>query len=361
LEKYSSGFHVSFLQGYKDKNLNCFLKRKVKQKIMKYRPFGKTGWKISEISLGTWQVGGGWGQQFDNQTASAILHEAMDHGINFIDTADVYAAGLSEKAVGLAVKSRSEKIYVATKCGRQIQPHVSDGYTTSALRKYVESSLRNMGLDTIDLIQLHCPPTEVYRRDEIFELFERLKEEGKIQQMGVSVELVDEALMAIEYDIVASVQIIFNMFRFKPAETLFGNSKIKDIGIIARVPLASGLLTGNYRQDTQFGKEDHRFFNRNGEAFDKGETFSGIDYQKGLQAVEELKSLFDGNSPLAAWAIKWVLMFGQVSTVIPGASSSAQVSSNVQAAALPQLTYAQMEAVKHIYDSYFRADIHHLW
>jgi aryl-alcohol dehydrogenase-like predicted oxidoreductase len=328
---------------------------------MNFRPFGKTGWKISEISLGTWQVGGGWGQEFNSNTASSILHEAMDNGINFIDTADVYASGLSEKAVGLAVKSRSEKIYVATKCGRQIQPHLSLGYTTSALRKYVESSLSNLDLDTIDLIQLHCPPSEVYQRDEIFELFERLKEEGKIQQMGVSVELVDEALMAMEYEIVASIQIIFNMFRLKPAETLFENDKIKDFGIIARVPLASGLLTGSYGPETLFAKEDHRFFNRNGEAFDKGETFSGIDYNKGLQAVEELKGLFHGDGSLAAWAIRWILMFEQVSTVIPGASSAAQINSNIQAANLPALTASQMEAVKDVYDRYFRTEIHHQW
>lgn len=328
---------------------------------MNYRSFGKTGWKISEISLGTWQVGGGWGQEFNTKTAESILHEAMDNGINFIDTADVYASGLSEKAVGLAVKARSEKIYVATKCGRQIQPHVSAGYTVEVLRKYVENSLSNLGLDTIDLIQLHCPPTDVYRREEIFGLFERLKEEGKIQQMGVSVELVEEALLAMEYDIVASVQIIFNMFRLKPADTLFSNGKIKNIGIIARVPLASGLLTGNYGPETSFAKEDHRFFNINGEAFDKGETFSGIDYHKGLQAVEELKSLFKGNGNLAAWAIRWVLMFEQVSTVIPGASSAAQVKSNVQAATLPPLTDAQLGGVRDIYNRYFRADIHQLW
>lgn len=331
------------------------------QDKMKYRILGKTGWKVSEVSLGTWQVGGGWGGTFDEKTAYKIIHKAIDQGINFIDTADVYDAGLSEKAVGKVLRERSEKVYFATKCGRQINPHINEGYTPEVLRQYVEASLKNTGLETIDLIQLHCPPTPVYQRDEIFEEFEKLKAEGKIQAMGVSVELVDEAIAAMKYDIVSSIQIIFNMFRHKPAEQLFTHPNIDDFGIIARVPLASGLLTGKLSANSTFDPQDHRTFNRNGEAFDKGETFSGIDYQKGLMAVEELKDIFKGEEPLAAWAIRWILMFPQVSTVIPGASKEEQVSSNIQAMNLPEISPEKMEAVRNIYEKYFKADIHHLW
>lgn len=328
---------------------------------MKYRIFGKTGWPVSEISLGTWQVGGGWGKTFDAKLANRIIHTAIDQGINFIDTADVYDGGLSESAVGKAVKESPERIYVATKCGRQIQPHVSEGYTTDKLRAFVEASLKNTGLDTIDLIQLHCPPAPVYGRDEIFGLFEKLREEGKINALGVSVETVEEALAAMKYEVVSSIQVIFNMFRLKPSETFFARPDIDRFGIIARVPLASGLLTGKMTDETVFSEEDHRQFNRQGKAFDKGETFSGVDFHKGLRAVEELKEIFQGREPLAAWAIRWVLMFTQVSTVIPGASGIDQVLSNVKASNLPGISSSQMEAVNNIYDKYFKADIHHLW
>lgn len=328
---------------------------------MKYRKFGKTDWNLSEVSLGTWQVGGGWGKPFDAQKASRIIHTAIDHGINFIDTADVYDNGLSEAAVGKAIKERTEKVYVATKCGRRIQPHVTEGYTPKVLRSFVEDSLRNMGLECIDLIQLHCPPSQVYTRDGIFELFDRLKEEGKIQAMGVSVEKVDEAIQAMSYDIVSSIQIIFNMIRHKPAETLFKHPNIQDFGIIARVPLASGLLTGKLTASSVFGAEDHRTFNRQGEAFDKGETFSGVDYLKGLQAAEELKEIFQGQESLAAWAIRWILMWPEVGTVIPGASKEEQVIANLRTIQLPAIKPEQMEAVKQIYDKYFRAEVHPLW
>ena len=331
------------------------------QNDMNNRKLGKTGWAISEISLGTWQVGGGWGKPFDGKLANRIIHTAIDQGINFIHTADVYDGGLSEAAVGKAVRESPERIFVATKCGRQIQPHVNEGYTPKILRTFVEDSLRNTGLDAVDLIQLHCPPSLVYSRDEIFELFERLKEEGKINAMGVSVETVDEALAAMKYEIVSSIQVIFNMFRLKPSETLFSHPEIDNFGIIARVPLASGLLTGKLTAETIFSKEDHRLFNRKGEAFDKGETFSGVDYQKGLQAVEELKQIFRENESLASCAIKWVLMFPQVTTVIPGASKIEQVISNVEASNSPQISSVQMEAVRNIYERYFKADIHHLW
>lgn len=328
---------------------------------MHYRKLGKTGWKISEIALGTWQVGGGWGGSFDPKTAHRIINEAIDRGINFIDTADVYDAGKSEAAVGKVVRERSEKVYVATKCGRQIQPHVNEGYQPEVLRKYVEDSLRNTGLETLDLIQLHCPPTEVYKRPEIFGLFEVLKKEGKIQQMGVSVEKVEEATMALEFSNVCTVQIIFNMFRHKPLDDFFPLAKEKDCGIIVRVPLASGLLSGKMGKDTRFHPGDHRTFNRQGEAFDKGETFSGIDYESGLEAVEELKQVFKGNTSLAAVALRWVLMFPEVSTVIPGASKAEQVHANVQAADLPALSETEMKAVRDIYDRYFREQVHGQW
>lgn len=329
--------------------------------MMKHRKFGKTDWKVSEVALGTWQVGGGWGGTFDHQAANKIIHSAIDQGINFIDTADVYDGGLSEAAVGKAIRERSEYIYVATKCGRQINPHVNEGYMPKVLRKYVEASLKNTGLDTIDLIQLHCPPSSVYQRDEIYRLFEDLIQEGKIQAMGVSVEKVSEAKTAMNYEIVSSIQIIFNMFRHKPAEELFVLPELKDFGVIIRVPLASGLLTGKLTTNSIFDPEDHRSFNRNGEAFDKGETFSGINFEKGLEAVEQLKELFEGNESLASWAIRWVLMFPEVSTVIPGASKVEQVSANLKAMNLPSISAEKMAKVKAIYDQYFRSEIHPNW
>ncbi|ALJ00520.1 aldo/keto reductase [Rufibacter tibetensis] len=328
---------------------------------MNYRVLGKTGFNVSEISLGTWQVGGRWGEPFNEQTAETIINSAIDAGVNFIDTADVYSDGLSEAAVARVVKSRSEEVFLATKCGRQIQPHVSQGYTPESLTKYVEQSLQNMKLETLDLIQLHCPPTEVYTRPEIFETFDRLKEQGKIRNLGVSVELVDEALMAMKYPNVTTVQVIFNMFRLKPSEQLFSAAKENNIGLIVRVPLASGLLTGKMSHETTFQPEDHRTFNRNGEAFDKGETFSGVDFDLGLDAVEELKQLFPGQEPLAAWALRWILMFPEVSTVIPGASRPEQITSNLNAAALPPLTSEQMEGVQSVYDKFIKQTVHQLW
>ncbi len=328
---------------------------------MQLRKLGKTGFEVSAISIGTWQVGGKWGSSFDNTNADTILNKAIDSGINFIDTADVYSDGESEKAVGRIVKSRSEKIYVATKCGRQIQPHVNEGYQPTVLRKYVEDSLKRLQLETIDLIQLHCPPTQVYYRPEIFELFEVLKQEGKIQNLGVSVEKVEEALKAIEYDIVSTVQIIFNMFRQRPAELFFSEAKKKNIGIIVRVPLASGLLTGKFSAQSSFTDGDHRQFNRNGEAFDKGETFSGIDYATGLAAVEALKEIFPGQTNLAPIALKWILQFDAVSCIIPGASNIKQVDSNISALQIPGFTPEQLAAVQQVYEKYIKKAVHQLW
>lgn len=328
---------------------------------MKYRTLGKTGLDVSSISLGTWQVGGKWGEPFDDELADQILHDAVDAGVNFIDTADVYSAGDSETAVGRVVRSRHERVYVATKCGRQINPHVNEGYTPEALRGYVEDSLRRTGLETIDLIQLHCPPTEVYYRPEIFGLFERLKEEGKIQHLGVSVEKVEEALKAMEYDNVTTVQIIFNVFRQRPAELFFGEAKKRDVGIIVRVPLASGLLTGKFSAASTFGKEDHRHFNRDGAGFDKGETFSGVNYALGLEAMDRVKALFPGEDNLAPRALQWILRFPEVSTIIPGASRPDQLASNLSVYDLPAMTEAQVNGLRRIYDEMIKPEVHQLW
>jgi len=328
---------------------------------MKYRTLGKTGFNVSEISLGTWQVGGGWRDEFNDRTAEQILEHAIERGVNFFDTADVYSNGLSERAVAKVVRAHGEKLYIATKCGRRINPHVSEGYTPGVLRGFVEDSLKNMRTDCIDLIQLHCPPTEVYYRPEIFGLFDTLKSEGKIRFLGVSVEKVEEALKAIEYPNVASVQIIFNMFRHRPAELFFEQAKKRNVGIIVRVPLASGLLSGKMKADTTFARDDHRNFNRQGEAFDKGETFAGVDFTTGLAAVEELKKLFPGDFSLASWALRWILMFPEVSCVIPGASRTEQVEWNVAAADLPALTAEQLDGVRRIYNTSIKPQVHQLW
>ena len=328
---------------------------------MQFRTLGKTGLKISAISLGTWQVGGKWGDAFSHTNAEAILNKAIDSGINFIDTADVYGNGESEKAVGRIVKQRKEKIYVATKCGRQLNPHTSEAYQVDVLRKFVEDSLTNMGLETLDLIQLHCPPTQVFYRPEIFTLFDKLKQEGKIQNMGVSVEKVEEALKAIEYDNVTTVQIIFNLFRQRPAQLFFGEAKKKNVGIIVRVPLASGLLTGKFSAASTFTEGDHRQFNRNGDAFDKGETFSGIEYETGIAAVQALKKIFPDQANLAPIALKWILQFDAVSCIIPGASNITQVDSNISAFDVPAFTAAQLQAMQDVYEQYIKPSVHQLW
>ena len=328
---------------------------------MQFRTLGKTGLKISAISLGTWQVGGKWGDAFSHTNADAILNKAIDSGINFIDTADVYGNGESEKAVGRIVKQRKEKIYVATKCGRQLNPHTSEAYQVGVLRKFVEDSLTNMGLETLDLIQLHCPPTQVFYRPEIFTLFDKLKQEGKIQNMGVSVEKVEEALKAIEYDNVTTVQIIFNLFRQRPAQLFFGEAKKKNVGIIVRVPLASGLLTGKFTATTDFTGGDHRQFNRNGEAFDKGETFSGIEYETGIAAVQALKKIFPDQANLAPIALKWILQFDAVSCIIPGASNITQVDSNIRAFDVPAFTAEQLQDMQDVYEQYIKPSVHQLW
>ncbi len=328
---------------------------------MQQRRLGKTGWNVTEVGLGTWQVGGIWGGRFDEGLAARILDKAIDLGVNFFDTADVYSDGESEKAVGRAVRKAQGTVHVATKCGRRIQPHVNAGYTPQALEGYVDDSLRNLGVETIDLIQLHCPPTEVYYRPEIFGLFDRLKEKGKIRALGVSVEKVEEAIKAVEYDNVTTVQIIFNLVRHRPAERFFALAKEKDVGILVRVPLASGLLTGKFGAQTTFGPDDHRTFNREGAAFDKGETFAGLNYETGLRVVERLKSVFPAQPGLSAWALRWILMFPEVSVVIPGASKPEHVVSNLEAGSLRPLTEDELQSVRQIYNEDVKPLVHQRW
>ena len=328
---------------------------------MNYRRLGKTGMKVSEISLGTWQVGGGWGKPFDDSVAERLLNEAADAGVNFFDTADVYSGGKSEAAVGRVVRSRSEQIFVGTKCGRKISPHVAEGYTVEALRGFVEDSLANAGLERLDLIQLHCPPTDVYYRPEIFELFDRLRDEGKIANLGVSVEKIEEAIKAIEYDNVSTVQIIFNMFRQRPRERFFPEAVSHDVGIIVRVPLASGLLTGKLTKDSKFEEGDHRNFNQNGEAFDRGETFGGVDYDTALKAVDELAPALPGDRSQAQSALRWILDHAAVSCVIPGASRPEQLVDNVATSVQTPLSAEARAAVDNVYDKRIRPFVHQRW
>lgn len=328
---------------------------------MEYRSLGRTGWNISAISFGAWAIGGAeWGKTDDAESMRA-LHAAIDRGVNFIDTADVYGDGRSERLVGRLRKERSESIVVATKAGRRLNPHVAAGYTHENIAAFVERSLTNLGTDAIDLLQLHCPPSAVYEMPEVFGALDRLVDAGKLRYYGVSVERVDEALRAIEYPNVQSVQIIFNMFRLKPADEFFAAAARKKVGILARVPLASGLLSGRLRADTQFAATDHRVFNRAGEAFDIGETFSGVDYDTGLLAVDELRALVPPGATMAQLALRWILMFPEVTAAIPGAKSAEQVEQNVKAADLPPLSPDAMQRVRDVYDRHIRAAIHGRW
>ncbi|MBM3706502.1 MAG: aldo/keto reductase [Actinobacteria bacterium] len=327
---------------------------------MKYRTLGKTDFKISEVSLGTWQLGGKWGEKFSPSTAEEIMSKAVEKGINFFDTADVYNDGQSETAIGKFLKKAGQRIYVATKCGRKLSPHVSEGYNEENITRFIDDSIKRLDVEALDLIQLHCPPTEVYYRPEVFESLDMLKKAGKILHYGVSVEKVEEALKAIEYPGVASIQIIYNMFRPKPDEIFFSEAGKKNVGIIVRVPLASGLLTGKLKKETYFSNGDHRFFNREGKFFDRGETFSGIPYEAGLEAVEELKKIFDAED-LTKYAVRWILDSKFVSCVIPGMSNAAQIESNIEAAEMPELSSRQTAAVKDIYDKYIKQYIHRFW
>lgn len=328
---------------------------------MNYRRLGKTGLKVSEVSLGTWQVGGRWGSDFSDAHAEAILNAAIDGGVTFIDTADVYSDGMSEQAVGRVVRSRSEAVAVGTKCGRKVRPHVSEGYTPEVLRGFVEDSLRRTGLERLDLVQLHCPPTQVFYRPEVFELFDRLEDEGKIANLGVSIEKVEEGLKAMEYPNVCSIQVIYNMFRHRPAESLFPEAVARDVGIIVRVPLASGLLTGKFGADSSFAPGDHRNFNRDGSAFDKGETFSGVDYQTALTAVDRIAAMLDRSMPMAQAAIRWILDHPAVSTVIPGASRPEQVAPNLAASEATPLSTELHYQIQDLYDELIAPEVHQRW
>ena len=327
---------------------------------MKYRELGRTGWKVSEISFGAWAIGGTWGPVDDKESLDA-LRTAIDMGVNFIDTADVYGDGRSERLVGQICRESKEQIYVATKAGRRLNPHIAEGYNKENLTVFVDRSLKNLGVETIDLLQLHCPPTEVFYNPEVFGVLDEFVQQGKLRYYGVSVEKVEEALKAIEYPNVKTVQIIFNMFRHRPSELFFEQAKKKKIGILARVPLASGLLTGKMKPDTKFTADDHRKFNRHGEEFDRGETFSGVDYETGLKVVEQLKEICPGNMSLVQFALKWILMFDAVTCAIPGAKRPSQAEENFSASDLPDIPEDIMNKVKEIYDNNIRELVHYYW
>jgi aryl-alcohol dehydrogenase-like predicted oxidoreductase len=328
---------------------------------MRARIFGRTGREASEIGFGAWAIGASWGE-VDESDAIAALHAALDSGMTFIDTADVYGDGRSERLIARVVKERGGTApFIASKAGRRLPQQSVAGYSYENLRGWIERSLQNLGVETLDLVQLHCPPTDLYYHPEVFGALDRLVAEGKIRNYGVSVERVEEALKAIEYPGVVSVQIIFNIFRQRPIEAFFEAARRKNVAIIARVPLASGLLSGKFRKDSTFEDTDHRKFNRNGEAFDVGETFSGVPYEVGLAAVERIRPLIGGDATMAQFALRWILMFDAVTVAIPGAKNAAQAQSNAQAAALPAIPQNVMDELKRIYDEDIKPHVHQRW
>jgi len=312
------------------------------------------------VSFGAWAIGGSWGHVSDDESLAA-LHQAIDCGVNFIDTADVYGDGRSERLLARLKRERREPIVIATKAGRRLSPHIAAGYHAANLAAFIEDSLRNLNTDCLDLVQLHCPPTEVYYRPEVFGALDDLMNAGKIRYYGVSVERVEEALKAIEFPNVQTVQIIFNCFRQRPAELFFAQAERRRVGVLARVPLASGLLSGKLSRDSTFAADDHRNFNRHGEAFDVGETFSGVDYDVALDAVEEIRRLLPPGAAMAPFALRWILMHEAVSCVIPGAKYPAQVAANCAAADLPPLTEEALAAIRRIYDTKIRPLVHQRW
>ena len=328
---------------------------------MQYRSLGKSGIDVSAIGFGAWAIGGSWGE-VSELDAMAAMHEALDRGITFFDTADVYGDGRSEQLIARLRRERPEAAFtIATKAGRRLDPHVADGYTRENLERFVDRSLTNLETDAIDLLQLHCPPTEVFYRPELFSALDELTRLGKVRSYGVSVEKVEEGLKAIEYPGVASVQIIFNMLRQRPADLFLREAATRGVGVIARVPLASGLLTGKMSVSTSFAPDDHRHFNRDGQAFDVGETFAGIDFETGLRAVDEIRDLVTEGSTMAQLALRWILMFDAVSTVIPGGKNPAQVADNAAAAEMPPLPDETMRSIESIYGRYARPQVHHRW
>lgn len=328
---------------------------------MNQRMFGQTGKTVSEIGFGAWAIGGSWGDVSEND-AKAALHAALDSGTTFIDTADVYGDGRSERIIAAVLNERGgPRPFVATKAGRRLDPHTAQGYTAANLNAFVDRSLRNLDTDCLDLVQLHCPPTEVYYRPEVFEAMDRMVAAGKIRDYGVSVEKVEEGLKAIEYPGVKSVQIIYNIFRQRPAELFMREARRRDIAVIVRVPLASGLLTGKMTADTAFAADDHRHFNREGQAFDKGETFAGVPYELALKAVDQIRPLVPEGVTMAQFALRWILMNEGVTTVIPGARNAAQAKANNAASALPPLTDTAMTTLRALYTKTIAPFVHHQW
>jgi aryl-alcohol dehydrogenase-like predicted oxidoreductase len=327
---------------------------------MEYRALGRTGWNVSSISFGAWAIGGTWGA-VDDRESLAALNRALDRGVNFFDTADVYGDGHSEKLLARLRRERRDPFYVATKAGKRLNPFVAEGFNRENLTAFVERSLKNLETHALDLLQLHCPPSDVYYQPEVFGILDDLVQAGKVLFYGVSVERVEDALKAIEYPGVQSVQIIYNMFRQRPAELFFPEAKRRRVGVLARLPLSSGLLAGKLSARSVFTGDDHRLFNRNGEAFDRGETFSGIPYTTGLSLVEELRPLCPGDLPMATWALRWILMNDAVTCAIPGAKRPDQVDENVSAVDLPPLPAATMAKVREIYDHRIRPLVHHYW
>jgi aryl-alcohol dehydrogenase-like predicted oxidoreductase len=327
---------------------------------MNYRELGRTGWKVSEISFGAWAIGGAWGD-VDDKESLAALHTALDGGVNFFDTADVYGDGRSERLLAKLRKARKEKFYITTKAGRRLAKQTPEAYNRENLTMWIERSLRNLQTDAIDLLQLHCPHPEVYYRPEVFGILDELVKAGKLRYYGVSVEKVEEALKAIEFPGVQSVQIIFNVFRQRPAELFFPEAQRRRVGILARVPLASGLLAGKITRERKFAKDDHRNFNRHGEAFDRGETFSGVDFETGLRAVEELKALVPQGATLAQLALSWILEFPAVTCAIPGAKRPAQVAENIAASELKPLAKGTLKKIEALYTGRIKPLVHQYW
>jgi aryl-alcohol dehydrogenase-like predicted oxidoreductase len=327
---------------------------------MQYRELGRTGWNVSSIGFGAWAIGSAWGAVNDDE-AMAALHRAVDLGVNFIDTADVYGDGHSERLLARLKRERRDPVVVATKAGRRLDPHVAAGYTGANLLAFVERSLRNLETDALDLLQLHCPPTDVYYRPEVFGALDDMVRAGKVRHYGVSVERVEEALKAIEYPGVQSVQIVYNIFRQRPADLFFREAARRRVGILARLPLSSGMLTGRMTKQTTFAADDHRQFNRHGESFDRGETFSGVDYDVALSVVEELKPLVPAGWTLSEFALRWILTAAEVTTAIPGTRRPSQVEQNCAAADRPALSEATLERVRSLYEARVRPLVHHAW
>jgi aryl-alcohol dehydrogenase-like predicted oxidoreductase len=325
---------------------------------MKHRKFGRIGWDVSEISFGAWAVGGGWGSVDDEQSLAA-MRRALELGVNFIDTADVYGDGRSERLIRRLREQTKASFHVATKAGRRLDPHIAKGYLN--LEGFIDRSLTNLGVEALELVQLHCPPTDVYYMPEVFAGMDRLAAKGKVLHYGVSVERVEEALKAIEYPNVKSVQIIFNMFRHRPAEKFLAEAQRRGVATIIRVPLASGMLTGKLTRQSTFAADDHRNFNRHGESFDVGETFSGVDYDTALSAVQEIRKIVPAGATLAQTALRWILMFDGVSTIIPGAKTAKQVEDNCGASNLAPLSPQAMALVRGVYDRMIRPLVHQRW